>query len=887
MDLKLSTNDLRWAHWRNIPPEPKPKTQPFDLQASLGKLRKLRRNTKLSVSSLKLNISMSKEEAHFWLEAFCKAGETWRVTNGKLVEHMERPETDFHGNVSVKEIQTLLSTTRSYFMGQGVLLPIFVLLSPTDFVQVIEHFDVGHQFASSALEVFKTQIVVYLTEDEREVYRSALRLKLSNTQLLYTYAALLGGFDAEIEQYLNTRQPKSRQVRYVHTQDFIIVAGLSDPERVQHYIRERQMILHDPTTMKVWVAHTELDGLDWIAFSIKQRHNKSGKKSGFSIFKKLPVIEAVPHVLDLWQDDHLRAEALSWLVKYAELTAQALTPIALSKASNAKLALKYLRRMVSMGQVELLEAQLETLSPEQQAQFKTDVLEFYVSDVPEFTDEDTPEWLSEAIANQGKSKATSVQWVDMLALPPLTIAGKRLNSDQIQHVLIALRGNNDALINGIREHVSQQERDDFAWALYQNWEESGAPSKGKWTFDTLGKLGGDTIVLKLIPLLKKWPGESKHKRASDGIGVLQEIGTDTALMQINSLSQKMRYKSLKRTAQTAMEHIAKARGYSQEELEDRIIPDCGLDEDGKRTFDYGVRQFTFVLSSEMKPMVRDEEKGKIRANLPKPNKKDDEGLSAQAQADWKLIKKQVRDVAKIQADRLEQAMISQRRWKLSDFKELYIKHPLMFHIVRLLVWGGYDETGALVQVFRIDEDRQIVDVDDEPIDIADIATIGVLHVMELDDSERQEWGDVLADYEIIAPFEQLSRKVSTLEADECDKKSITRFAPHKVEPVVLVSILEKSGWIRGQAQDGGMYYSHAKYYSFADVTAMVRYHGVPMGYWDYDKQGIDECFFLKGNHFPEGYKHYKEEQMLPLSEVSPVVLSETMRTLVAISSKAE
>ena len=884
MDLKLSTNDLRWAHWRNIPPEPKPPTQPFDLQKSLKKIRELGTNRGLNLHSLKLTLGMTKPEAHFWLEAFCKAWESWRISKSEIADFVDRPESEFHGNLSVQDVQSIFNLTgRNYFQTECLVL-LFDLLSPSDFFEVIRHY---HRGNDGGAETFRQHILPYLTEEDREQYRTALRPFIT-TQFeltLVPFAGLLGGMDTELENYLTTLY-KSQTV---YSNGYLAYAsfGLNDPEKVQHYIKKHNIYLLAKEFTQAWLAHTELDGLDWIAQSVRRRGSKRYKKTAFNIFKKLRSIEAVPHVLSLWDDPQLVLDVLDWLNKDPDLTAKALMPLVFTNSPNAKLAVKYMRRMVSIGQTEILEAHMGDLLPEQQDKFTADVLKFYESDVPEFTEDDTPEWFTQAVAGQGGKAKAALQWVDVLVLPPLTIDGKRFTQDQINKILFGLFVGNERLIPVLNEHISQQERDDFVWALFENWEDSGTPTKGKWAFEALGKLGGDAIVLKLVPLLKKWPGESKHKRASDGIRVLQEIGTDTALMQINSLAQKMRYKSLKRTAQTAIENIAKARGYSQEELEDRIIPDCGLDKDGKRTFDYGERKFTFVLSSDMKPMIRDEEKGKIRTNLPKPNKKDDEGLSAQAQADWKLIKKQVRDVAKIQAERLEHAMISQRRWKLSDFTELYVQHPLMFHIVRLLVWGGYDKTGALVQSFRIDEDQQIVDVDEEPLDTSDIVAVGVLHVMELDENDRQEWGDILSDYEIIAPFEQLGRKVSTLEADECDKKIITRFAPFKVEPVIMVSVLEKSGWVRGMAMDGGIYCSHAKYYPFADVTAVVRYHGVPMGYWDFDHQGIDECFFLSGNRPPDGYRGYKEEQMLSLNEVSPVVLSETLRPLIAISSKAD
>ena len=87
--------------------------------------------------------------------------------------------------------------------------------------------------------------------------------------------------------------------------------------------------------------------------------------------------------------------------------------------------------------------------------------------------------------------------------------------------------------------------------------------------------------------------------------MLRAIGTDVALMQLNGIAQKLKFKALQDGAREAMEEIAREKGMTKSELEDRIVPDCGLDERGARTFDYGPRQFEFVLGREMKPMVRD------------------------------------------------------------------------------------------------------------------------------------------------------------------------------------------------------------------------------------------------------------------------------------------
>ena len=114
-----------------------------------------------------------------------------------------------------------------------------------------------------------------------------------------------------------------------------------------------------------------------------------------------------------------------------------------------------------------------------------------------------------------------------------------------------------------------------------------------------------------------------------GLECLRAIGTDGAMMRLNGIAQKISFKGLKTKAAEMMEAIARDRKMTRAQLEDRIIPDCGLDERGSRVFDFGPRQFAFVLGSEMKPMVRDAE-GKLKPDLPKPGVKDDPALSAAA-----------------------------------------------------------------------------------------------------------------------------------------------------------------------------------------------------------------------------------------------------------------
>ena len=311
-----------------------------------------------------------------------------------------------------------------------------------------------------------------------------------------------------------------------------------------------------------------------------------------------------------------------------------------------------------------------------------------------------------------------------------------------------------------------------------------------------------------------------------------------------------------------MERIAEDRGLSRAELEDRIVPDCDLDERGGRVFDFGPRQFRFALGSEMKPMVRDEA-GKLKDDLPKPGVKDDAAKATAAVEDWKRLKKQVREVAKVQAERLEQAMVTGRRWSPADFESLLVRHPLMIHLVRLVLWGGYDEAGKLVSTFRVTEERDYADVDEASYRLEGIAKVGIVHPLHLTDEQRSAWGEIFGDYEIIPPFPQLGRSVHRLEPGREKDKDLAKGEKITVPAVTLVGILERHGWNRGIPQDAGIFHEHTKPFEGADVTAVIQYPGIPVGYMvDWNDQDVEKCFFVPGIYSPTLYPEHKNA--LPL-----------------------
>src|SRR5262249_25334372 len=202
-----------------------------------------------------------------------------------------------------------------------------------------------------------------------------------------------------------------------------------------------------------------------------------------------------------------------------------------------------------------------------------------------------------------------------------------------------------------------------------------------------------------------------------------------------------------------------------------------------------------VLGPDLKPIVLDEA-GKSRADLPAPNAKDNADKASAAIAEWKLMKKQLREAARTHAARLERALGNNRPWTPHQFATPLVSKPLMCNRVRRLLWGAFDDKGTLKQAFRVSEEREYVDVKDTAVSLDD-SSVGLVHPLFLGEAERAAWGELFADYEITQPFPQLGRAVYRLEPGEVEAKEFTRFAGRKVAGVWVVGILESAGWERG------------------------------------------------------------------------------------------
>ena len=557
---------------------------------------------------------------------------------------------------------------------------------------------------------------------------------------------------------------------------------------MQKAIKLWEFLSKEPhTAIKPVMLYLRLAGMSGFLHSFSRY-----PQEGFAVANYFAATELAPAVARAFNKlKTLRQDASSWLLKYPEHAITGLLPAALGKTGEAQdNARAALRMLTENGHQPLLQ----------------EIARRY--NQPEVTDAVNALLALDPLDNHPTKIPTLPTFYQpsLWTRPLLKANAQSLPDSALLHLGEMLRfPQEEALYPGllqVKDACTTDSLAEFAWDLFTAWQTAGAPSKESWAFTALGVLGNDDTARKLPPLIRAWPGESQHKRATVGLDILAAIGSDIALMQLNGIAQKLKFKALQERAKEKIADIAESRELTVAELEDRLAPDLGLDDNGSLLLDFGPRQFTVSFDETLKPFVRDASGSRLK-DLPKPNKSDDELQANNAVNRYKLLKKDARTVAAQQVARLESAMCLRRRWSPENFQLFLVEHPLVRHLTRRLIWGVYSAENQLLACFRVAEDNSYSTADDDLFTLpeGDIS-IGIPHVLEISPTDAAAFGQLFADYELLPPFRQLDRNSYALTEAERNASELTRWAGRKC-PSGRVMGLANKGWIKGTPQDAG------------------------------------------------------------------------------------
>ena len=375
--------------------------------------------------------------------------------------------------------------------------------------------------------------------------------------------------------------------------------------------------------------------------------------------------------------------------------------------------------------------------------------------------------------------------------------------------------------------------------VYRFWLSEGAPAKRKWVLYAAAIHGDEAVVAEIYAQLQSWAQHSRGAMASEAVKALALSDVPTALLLVDQISRRFKYRPVKLAAAQALDNAAAQFEISKEELEDRIVPDLGFDDQMERIFDYGKRKFKAVLTSSLTLEVYDE-KGKLLKNMPAPGKKDDPSQAKAANDAWKLLKKQFNTVIENQKLRLEYTWSTGREWEPAKWQDVFVRNPVMRPFAVELIWGIYEDN-RLTTTFRYMEDGTFNTAEEEEYVLPADGRIALVHPLELSQEVLDKWQKQLIDYEIEQPVEQLGRPVYRVTDEEKEETQLTRFGGMVLNALSLAEKLQNMGWYRGEANDIGIVDSY--YRMDGDRKVKLNFSGDDIIPIDENVVVYDVCFY--------------------------------------------
>ncbi len=418
----------------------------------------------------------------------------------------------------------------------------------------------------------------------------------------------------------------------------------------------------------------------------------------------------------------------------------------------------------------------------------------------------------------------------------------------------------------------------LAVQVYDRWFASGAQAKQKWVLPFAAVYGGTAMTQRLTKAIHDWPEHQRGAIACDAVMALALSSDPAAIVIVDSLSRKFKFRQIKVAAAAALENAAQELGITAEELADRIVPDLGFSRDGKRTFAYGKRSFTVRLTSTLELEITNNE-GKTVKSMPAPGKTDDP-QAADAYEAFKTMKKGIKTTVAAQRSRLEAALSVLRCWDTQRWQALFVDNPIMHQFAMSLIWGVYED-GKLTDTFRYMEDGTFNTVDEDEYTLPENAKIGLVHPVELDDDTLDGWKQQLEDYEIKQSIDQLNRTVHILDESKAGEKALEDFGGKLLNALSLSGKLLQQGWYRGSVQDGGAFYCFYREDKELGIGAELRFSGTAVGYDDGENVTVYDAVFYTGTVSRGSYVYdtLSGEQIVPLGEVPTRYYSEIVHQL--------
>jgi hypothetical protein len=409
--------------------------------------------------------------------------------------------------------------------------------------------------------------------------------------------------------------------------------------------------------------------------------------------------------------------------------------------------------------------------------------------------------------------------------------------EQLGRLLLALMQRANRLPRRARQilaHLSAGQRSDFALLGVDGWIAENGANEHLWLLQAMKEYGDERAANALVKAVKDWK-KTRTQKSALAIAQLCELPGDYGCFQARELWQNGKLTtSIKASASAALAAAAERRGLSAETFLEALAPAFGMGRQGL-LLDVGPYSYNVRIRPDLSLVVFDPA-GKASKSLPKAHASEDKGKRELAENQFKALAKNLKPTLRQQGQRLLRALQLGHSWPAGNWQRLFVEHPLLNIIAQNVVWSALAEDGMPLQRFRPDAGGGLLGLDDEAYRLPERCTVHVTHPMELDAAEHAAWVAHFADYELVSPIEQWDTPVQQASREERQAGKALRIRGKVVSRGRLSSLLERWGYLKGAAEDGGMFHQHT-WSLDGDGWQVTLLHGaINAGYFDADDQ---------------------------------------------------
>lgn len=364
----------------------------------------------------------------------------------------------------------------------------------------------------------------------------------------------------------------------------------------------------------------------------------------------------------------------------------------------------------------------------------------------------------------------------------------------------------DEILHGVMARVQSGDKPRLCrWLLDQAYNKDQG-----WPLYMLALLGGPEEINALGERLEVLASSQRTRWGEDGVAVMaraQGALVPLAARWLDHWQRRSRRDALRWRAAAGLRKMAADRQMDVDTFLEEVTPDFGFDAQGRRLLDYGARQITALLRPDLKVEFEDE-RGKVRKTLPAA-RKDEDPIQIQAlRVALGRDRKELTQVYKALAQRLEQQMCSGAPREVAQWRRRFEAHPVFRAAGRGLVFAWEPAPGQQARHFwRHEEAWQTLEGD--AFVLPDQGQVRVAHPAELGQAQREAAAQALRGAGIEPAFAQLERRCFTRQEIREELAVLLR-GFEMVTEAHFLRTLSNQGYTRGARQDAGLIHDSSK-----------------------------------------------------------------------------